>query len=85
MRNEEDYRWQVRWPKMKMKSGTEIEIINVDPEKLLRVLKGMNFLHMNDATRAMLRDRYPEVFEQLIEAEYEDAEQKLLVLLRASK
>jgi hypothetical protein len=36
---------------------------------------------MNDATRAMLRDRYPEAYARLLEAQYNDAEQKLVTLL----
>lgn len=82
MRNEEDPRWNSRWPSPPViLKGEEPEIINADGQKLLRVLIAMNFLHMNDATRAMLRDRYPEAYARLLEAQYNDAEQKLVTLL----
>lgn len=82
MRNIEDHRWLKRWPEMKVEPGKAKEILEVEGRVLLDVLKGMNLLHMNDATRAMLRDKYPTVFERLLEAEYADAENRLLSLLR---
>ena len=39
-----------------MQPGKERLISDVDGTKLLRVMAAMNMLHMNDATRAMLRD-----------------------------
>lgn len=82
MRNEDDHRWQNRWPEIKVPTGTEQVIIEADGPTLLRVMIAMNLLHMNDATRAMLRDKYPETYTRLLEAQYADAEQRLLVLLR---
>jgi hypothetical protein len=70
---------------MDVEKGTESEILNAEGHKLLMVLKEMNLLHMNDATRAMLRDKYPEVFERLLEAEYSDSERRLVGLLRNHK
>lgn len=83
MRNEEDHRWKARWPKIEMERGKEEAIINAEEEKLLKVITAMNFLHMNDATRAMLRDMYPEVYERLLMIEYRDAEQRLVKMLGA--
>jgi hypothetical protein len=36
---------------------------------------------MNDATRAMLRDKYPDVYAKLQAVQYEDAEKRLIALL----
>jgi hypothetical protein len=64
-----------------VKEGKEPLILEVSGERLLRILTEMNLLHMNDATRAMLRDRYPNVYKKLLDAQYDDAERRLLVLL----
>jgi hypothetical protein len=82
MRNEDDERWHNRWPSIKIDPGKEEAILNADGAKLLQIMAAMNFLHINDSTRAMLRDKYPEVYARLLEAQYADAEQKLVTLLR---
>lgn len=81
MRNEDDLRWQARWNTSGTEPGTEDAIINADPVQLLHVLQSMNMLHMNDATRAMLRDKYPDVYAKLQAVQYEDAEKRLIALL----
>lgn len=60
-------------------------ILNASPSQLLRALTEMNLLHMNDSTRAMLRDKYPEVYRRVLEAQYDDAEKRLVTLLKQSK
>jgi hypothetical protein len=57
-------------------------IANVSGDKLMRIVAEMHLLHMNDATVAMLKERYPEVYRRLVSAQLDDAERRLINLLK---
>ena len=69
------------FPPLTVPKGQCRAIKEAEGDRLLAIMSQMNLLHMNDVTRAMLRDKYPATYERLVEAQYAEAERRLLRLL----
>ncbi len=77
-----EVRLAAHYPPLDIMPGNERVIEECEGDRLLAIMNQMNMLHMNDVTRAMLRDKYPETYERLVEAQYAEAERRLVRLLK---